>query len=594
MGGSGPGRRWQDGRGRIRHLSRLLGWLVLLGLATAVEAQNQAPQHLRLLEHAGEAPPTAPWDTLAGRALPAVERHSLGIVDAPVWLAVTLAPYDGPRLLHLDNPLLHEVALYHLREGAWQPVARSVMETLTGERRPAWRPIYRVETPGRYLLKIDSTQSLRFALKDQSPQALARDWRAFTLGQGLYLGLVLGLVLYNSVLLLSLRDASYFWYLGFVLGAAGYFVGQKGLLHEVWPSLPIATNEALMFTALAIGSTSALQFCRRFLLMHREDPVVGRWLRAVGWFAAVGIALAWTHPGHPTVIFFSVFGAAVLLLFLVAAIRALRRRFRPARWLLLAWAALVAGAAAFILATYGWLPHHFLTYYGFQLGSAIEVTLLSLALADRISLLHRERQSLLDEQARLKGMSYTDGLTGLGNRRFLDEYLAAAAKPVAGEAALLSLVLLDIDHFKQFNDRCGHLEGDRALQHLAAVLREAVRHEDPVCRYGGEEFVLVLPGHDEARAVEIAERFRAGLVRRPLRLEDGGLVYLTATLGVACRQPGEPPESLLGRADRALYRGKRAGRNRVVFDRPEGEEPQPVERAAEPGPDRPGGRSTLG
>ncbi|RUA22764.1 hypothetical protein DSL92_04005 [Billgrantia gudaonensis] len=95
-----------------------------------------------------------------------------------------------------------------------------------------------------------------------------------------------------------------------MLGIAGYFIGQKACC-TVWPSLSIATNEALMFTALAVGATSALPVLR-FLLMPREDPFLGRCLRAVGWFAAIGIALAWTPPGHPTLIFFSLFGTAVM------------------------------------------------------------------------------------------------------------------------------------------------------------------------------------------------------------------------------------------------------------------------------------------
>lgn len=375
---------------------------------------------------------------------------------------------------------------------------------------------------------------------------------------------MLGLVIYNSVLLLSLRDASYFWYLGFVLGLAGYFVFQKGLLYEFWPSLSLPLNEALMFTSLAVGAASALQFCRRFLLMSREDPRLDRWLQYVGILALAGVFLAWWRPGHTTVVFFSLFGLAVMGLFLLVSVRALRRHFRPARWLLLAWSSLVAGATAFILATYGLLPHHFLTYYGFQVGSAIEAMLLSLALADRISLMHRERETLLDEQTRLQGMSYTDGLTNLHNRRFLDERLGTLVPAAQAEGSPLSLVMLDLDHFKRFNDGWGHLEGDRALQHLAKVMRSVVRSEDSSCRYGGEEFAIVLPGRSQSQAAEVAERIRSELARQPLKLETGEAVHLSCTLGVAQLAPGETAESLLGRADQALYRGKQAGRNRVV------------------------------
>jgi diguanylate cyclase (GGDEF)-like protein len=191
---------------------------------------------------------------------------------------------------------------------------------------------------------------------------------------------------------------------------------------------------------------------------------------------------------------------------------------------------------------------------------------LSLALADRISLLQRERETLLEEKARLHGMSYLDGLTGVHNRRYLDEALPAAVAQAEVSGRPLSLIMLDIDNFKRFNDGWGHAEGDRALQHLGKVIEEVVRDIDPVCRYGGEEFVILLKERDEHQALDIAERIRKGLATTPLTLLTGEQVLLTCTLGVAKRLEGESASALLRRADQALYRGKYAGRDRVVLN----------------------------
>jgi diguanylate cyclase (GGDEF)-like protein len=126
--------------------------------------------------------------------------------------------------------------------------------------------------------------------------------------------------------------------------------------------------------------------------------------------------------------------------------------------------------------------------------------------------------------------------------------------------------MLDIDNFKRFNDGWGHAEGDRALQHLGKVIEEVVRDIDPVCRYGGEEFVILLKERDEHQALDIAERIRKGLATTPLTLLSGEQVLLTCTLGVAKRLEGESASALLRRADQALYRGKYAGRDRVVLN----------------------------
>jgi len=167
--------------------------------------------------------------------------------------------------------------------------------------------------------------------------------------------------------------------------------------------------------------------------------------------------------------------------------------------------------------------------------------------------LHRivERQALVD------------GLTGLANRRrsesALDEEIVRASRLGSD----LTLAILDIDHFKEVNDRYGHAAGDSVLKELALVLTRSLREIDTAGRWGGEEFALILPGTDTAGGARLCERIRQTLADRRIPVEGGAAVSVTASFGVAGFGPTGSRERLLAAADEALYRAKRGGRNRV-------------------------------
>jgi diguanylate cyclase (GGDEF)-like protein len=170
-----------------------------------------------------------------------------------------------------------------------------------------------------------------------------------------------------------------------------------------------------------------------------------------------------------------------------------------------------------------------------------------------------ETKRRLHEETRL------DSLTGLHNRRAFEEMVQREVQIAVRENTALTLVMMDLDHFKQLNDTWGHALGDRALRTFGGVLLTVTGSGDAVARLGGEEFAILLPGRSARSALSLAERLRATV--EGLRLSEGDeLIRFTVSLGLSSLQPGELNfEPMLRRADRALYKVKRSGRNRVLL-----------------------------
>ncbi|HKG00167.1 MAG TPA: PleD family two-component system response regulator [Xanthobacteraceae bacterium] len=165
-------------------------------------------------------------------------------------------------------------------------------------------------------------------------------------------------------------------------------------------------------------------------------------------------------------------------------------------------------------------------------------------------------------------MAVTDSLTGLHNRRYMESHLAALLEQAAARGKPLAVLVLDIDHFKTINDGYGHAAGDDVLREFAARVRRSVRGIDLACRYGGEEFVIVMPETDMAIASVVAERLRRRIASEPFAIgQPGQAIEVTISIGLsALAGAHDSAAAILSRADQALYRAKRDGRNRVVAD----------------------------
>lgn len=171
----------------------------------------------------------------------------------------------------------------------------------------------------------------------------------------------------------------------------------------------------------------------------------------------------------------------------------------------------------------------------------------------------------LELRESLRVQSLRDPLTALYNRRYLEESLPREVERCERRGRPLSVLMLDVDHFKRFNDEHGHGAGDALLTRIGQVLAEVTRGEDIACRYGGEEFIIVMPEADSEQALMRAEQIRQAIADVRVTYMRRELGPVTASIGVHQRRPGaDSPETLMGAADRALYTAKASGRNRVV------------------------------
>jgi two-component system cell cycle response regulator len=162
-------------------------------------------------------------------------------------------------------------------------------------------------------------------------------------------------------------------------------------------------------------------------------------------------------------------------------------------------------------------------------------------------------------------MAITDALTGLYNRRYMETHVGTLVEQASSRGKPLTVLVLDIDFFKSINDSWGHDAGDDVLREFAVRIKKSIRGIDLACRYGGEEFVVVMPETDMAVATMVAERLRRRIASEPFPIQQGArTIEVTISIGIAALERDEDAAKVFKRADQALYRAKRDGRNRVV------------------------------
>lgn len=190
------------------------------------------------------------------------------------------------------------------------------------------------------------------------------------------------------------------------------------------------------------------------------------------------------------------------------------------------------------------------------------------ALEDRLTLSKNEISNLQHSLEAIRAESLTDPLTSLGNRKYFDRMIDMAVQGALASGEPLSLLLLDIDHFKSFNDSYGHLTGDQVLRLVGMSLKQTIKGQDITARYGGEEFAVVLPNTVLRQALTVADHIRRAVMAKELKKKSTGEILgrVTISVGVAMLKQEDDTDALIERADACLYAAKRNGRNRVICE----------------------------
>lgn len=522
---------------------------------------------------------------------------NFGYTDKRYWLAFRFASVSAAeqRLLAIGYPLLDQIDIYifadhgnsHMRLGDHLPFA---------ERPIAHRhflvPLAASATPVTVVMRIASVSSMQVPLTVITEQALLEQDQQAQVGQGIYFGIMLAMLFYNLFLYFSIRDDNYLFYVASVICVALVQATLRGYSYQfLWPGSPVIQHLHMPIIVSLSGAFVAF-FSIGFLNLSARSTWLYRLVQSLAWVLVVNAMLS-PMLGY---LFAVRVGVGVTTLYAVAGtvagIYAWRQGFRPAGYFCAAYFALFAGTLVIALNKFGFLPRNFFTENAQEIGSIAEVLLLSFALADRINELRRQKdqaqhqarlelEQKVDERTaklrdamealaavntKLSLQMREDGLTGALNRKAFDDILAKQIHLSNVADSTLCLVLLDVDHFKQFNDAHGHLVGDDCLKHVIAQVQASMqRSADQVFRYGGEEFAVLLLGASKSAAQNVAERLRERVENAPLQY---GCEFLkvTVSLGVACSSELDilTSKALISLADQRLYQAKAAGRNRVV------------------------------
>ena len=506
---------------------------------------------------------------------------SHGYVDNPYWFRVRLTNPTEQRLtpyFEIGYPVLRHIEFYQVRRHD------NVDKLVMGNERPF------EERPLKH--------------------------RNFVVPLELAPGETLIVYLYHCFVFIALRERAFLYYLGYITAMPLFLATLGGLSYQyLWPQ---ATwwNDQLMMIFLQCVIIFGSFFTLRFLSIGRHShPVIHGSILTVAAAAAVislaALVVPFSHIVLPSILLAFI---SCSLMLIVGVIRLLEGDI-PARYYTLAWCFMLFGGIVLALNKLALVPNNLFTQNAVQVGSALGVILLSIAIADR---LNKEKQSAMEAQAmalheeknarraqaetltvqaeanpqleervrarteeleaanaKLREFSATDELTGLRNRGYFKDAFRTYCVEAFRHQHPLSLLIMDIDRFKDFNDSYGHLVGDECLKVVAHSIASVVtRSPDLLARYGGEEFVAVLPDTTLEGARCVAERIRKRIAETPFRVSNEQIT-ITLSIGVSSQIPetSDMSQQLFEHADAALYQAKKDGRNRVVISDPAGSKP---------------------
>lgn len=542
--------------------------VVLLLLSSQLAAGQSAGDGLalsgqwRALSATGASPSSA-WQRFDPGQRTVLARRPHG-AQLQVWPLRGQWP-EPPFVLVVRDLGLNSVSLHHPDSGAWvlaSPLSPSSAGWV-GSGRVAYVITQALPAGARLDLILPADANFesppRFELQSMTTfQHQQSAWVAFA---GASFAVMVAMALIALVFGLFLRDRTFVIYTGYVLSYALVQAIQTGFVAHPLGWVWLAASPQLYGRAAIAASVAlACLFADRFMQLKRYAPGWRRAVLALAVAVSVAAALRFLPGAALDRISLALINPLLMLggpMLLLVAFVAAWRGSRYAWFFLIGWVPLLVFTVLSSAQSGGALPSwNWLENAGLAAG-AFEAMVLSLGLADRTLQVRRERDEVRE-------LADVDGLTGVSNHRHSHERLAVLVHSARLHKRPLALMFIDMDHFKQLNDRYGHPVGDLVLRVSAASMLAQLRGRDLIGRYGGEEFLVATPDLEQAAALRVAERLRTTIAALDLS-EFGVRENLTISIGVAMHLGDEAIDQLIARADAAMYQAKAQGRNRVVL-----------------------------
>lgn len=499
-------------------------------------------------------------------------------------------------IIDVAYPLLDELELFHLKDNT------IIKRSLTGdhylfEQRDIRHqnflfPVSVDATHADIYLRVKTSSTLQVPITIWPTRDFWQVDKINTYMDGVFFGGIFIMVLYNFFIFLSVKDRAYLFYVLYMLSLLLVQAANRGIGYQLlWPYSPFFQNVVIVPSLAGVVVFASLFFIS-LLDLKTFHPKLNR-IFVIGILLTTICAFSQVYFPYSTALKLTALAIVLIgLLGLLVALKLWMNGNRLAGYYIAGWGALIFAFMIYIASVFDLIPRTFFVEYVTMMGGLAEVIIFSFALADRINFERRMRiesqAALLEAQqeinrkldirvqqrtkeleianAKLQEMSFSDGLTGVKNRRYFDERIVAEYKRAFREQKYLALLMLDIDHFKDVNDQHGHQIGDDCLVEVARIFKKNInRPGDTLYRYGGEEFSVLLPETDLKGAELVAEKLRTSMEQVKVYSSDGQLIPIRISVGVASYVPTlrTGVDNLIKRADEQLYRAKREGRNRV-------------------------------
>jgi len=531
------------------------------------------------------------------------KRDNLGFRKETHWFKVnTVNPSDQElqRLLEFDFPLLDDLSVYLVDKASKKILANYD----AGDRQPFNQRqylhphfVFPITLPAQsntsLYVRIHTEGSMTAGASLWQPEAYVKHSRIEYFYINLYIGLLIAMIGYNLLLFISIREISYLFYVCFassMLLAIGSF---NGLWFELfWPNSPWWHNISIPL-GFSLAGLFACLFSKHFLQSTANIPLIEKpfnflaYIYATIAFLSTFISVSYSSQALSVVAFM------LVLLAITAGTLLTVQGHRHARIYLLAWISVLLGTALLSARNFGLLPNNILTLHSLMFGSALEMILLSFALAERINffrtandlsrqeafqthsklidvlrnsereLIHRVKkrteslalanEKLTQQEQELKKLAHYDTLTGLANRALITEQLDLLLTHCKREKIKLAVLFLDLDGFKAINDKFGHKVGDELLIVIADKLRFLLRDSDVVGRLGGDEFIVLIESSDGALdPQQVAQKIK-DTISQPVTI-DGLTIECGISIGIAIYpDDGDNVDSLMSISDTAMY-----------------------------------------